>query len=106
VSRTSEILFSPAFGKTMTEGERFETWQFDRFFVLCNSYEFVRLLQSSSQTPAVVSAIARLQPLFDDALEALMKTIQGDRFQIIDCTTLARVHLGSGLIALNSLLSR
>jgi hypothetical protein len=104
VSRTSEILFSPAFGKTMTAGELFETYQFDRFFVLCNSYEFVRLLKASPQTPPVICATARLEALLDEALEELIRNIDAERFQIIDCNTLARVQLGSGLIALNSVL--
>jgi hypothetical protein len=105
VSRTREILFSPAFSRTVTEGERFETFQFDRFFVLCNCYEFVRLLKESERTPKVRESISRLESLFNDAFAELKTHIDIDSFEVIDCKALACVQLGSGLIMLNSMMA-
>jgi len=103
-SSTQDILFNPAYGRTMTAGERFDTYVGDRFDVLCHSYEFVRLLNGSKQSPAVRQATERLERLFDEALDDIAKDINLDDFNVIDCDTLAKVQLGSGLIALNSVL--
>jgi hypothetical protein len=102
--KTRDILWNPAYGGTLTEGERFNIYLQDRFFVLCHSFEFVRLLKSSSQTAAVTSAIARLEPIFDRALEEIEAQVDAARFEVLDYRMLARVQLGCGLIALNSVL--
>lgn len=106
VSMTRDILYNPAYSRLMTQAERFETYQFDRFYVLCNSYEFVRLLESSRQSPAVTQARQRMDALFDAALADLLEKIDAQRLQLIDSGTLARAQLGSGLVVLNSILSR
>jgi hypothetical protein len=102
--KTREILFSQAYGKEATEGERFNVYFFDRFVVLCQCYEFVRLLEESPPSAAVRGAIGRLQPVFAEALQDIARNIDLDQFAVIDCDTLAKVQLGSGLIALNSML--
>jgi hypothetical protein len=102
--KTRDLLFNPSYAKAMTEGERFNVYVFDRFYFLCHSYEFVRLLHVSKQTPAVRQAIDRLESVFSEALEDLAKNIDFSAFEVIDCTTLACVQLGSGLIVLRSLL--
>ena len=104
VSRTRDILFSPDYAGTMTESERFEVWQSDRFFALCHCYEFVRLLRASPQTGPVERATLRLESLFREALDEMDRAIDFSRFELIDLQSLARVQLGSGLIVLNSLL--
>jgi hypothetical protein len=101
--RTRELVFSPTYGGTATEGQRFDTYTLETF-VLVHSYEFVRLLRSSKQTPAVKEAIRRLESVFDEALDEIARNIDADAFEVIDCDTLARVQLGSGLIVLNSVL--
>ena len=102
--KTREILFSPGYGRMATEGERFDVYVLDRFIVLCHSYEFVRLLKASAQTPAVRQATERLNAVFDEALDDIAKNIDLSKFEIIDCDALARVQLGSGLIVLNAIL--
>jgi len=101
---TQDILFNPAYGKKATEGERFDVYLIDRFFALCHSYEFVRLLRASTQTPAVRQAAERLERVFDEALRELAKEIDLDEFEVLDCDSLARVQFGAGLIVLNSVL--
>lgn len=103
-SGTRNLLFNPSYSRTMTEADLFYACMTDRFYALCNSIEFVRLLKASKQTPAVVHAIQRLEPLYDEALAELSKHIDFDAFEAIDYDTLARLHLGGGLIVLNSVL--
>lgn len=75
-----------------------------RFGFLCQAYAFVRLLKVSKQTPAVRDATARLEVLFDAALADIDARVDLSKFEPVDCTTLAKAHTGSALIALNSLL--
>jgi len=103
-SKTRDLLFNPAYSRAGTEGERFNVYFLERFFVLCHTHEFVRLLKVSTQTAAVRRAIGRLEALFDEALRRLDQEIGFDRFEVIDCDRLARLQLGSGLIVLNSML--
>lgn len=102
--KTRDLLFNPAYGGPMTEGELFNVFLFDRFYVLCHSYEFVRLLKASTQTAAVKRATDRLEALFGTALEDIAKSIAFGEFEVVDCDTLAKVQLGSGLTVLNSIL--
>jgi hypothetical protein len=104
--KTRETLFNPAYAGNATQGERLDVYLIDRFYVLCHSYEFVRLLRSSTQTPAVKQATARLEALFDEALSDIKMNVDAGQFKIVDCDTLARVQLGSGLIVLNALLEQ
>lgn len=67
---------------------------------------FVRLLKASKPTRAVREAIERLERVFDEAIDAVKQHIGFDAFEVIDCDRLAKVQLGSGLIALNSLLEK
>jgi hypothetical protein len=103
-TRTRDVVFNPAYGATATEGERFDTFAMGSCFVLAHSYEFVRLLRTSRQTPAVQGAIERLDAVFDDALAEIDREVDFGAFDVIDYDTLARVQLGSGLIALNATL--
>jgi len=51
-----------------------------------------------------VQQIERLEQVFDDALLELATHVDLGALEVIDCDTLAKVQLGSGLIALNSVL--
>jgi hypothetical protein len=102
--KSRDILFNPAYAAVATEGERFNVYLIDRFYVLCHSYEFVRLLKASAQTGSVIRATERLERVFDDALDEMASNIDFDEFKVIDCGALARVQLGSGLVVLNSIL--
>jgi Zinc carboxypeptidase len=104
-SKTRDVLCNPAYNKAMTEGERFNVY-LERFFMLCQQHEFVRLLKASRQTPAVKQATERVSAVIDAALADISSNIDFTRFEVIDCDTLVRVQLGSGLIVLNSLLER
>jgi HEAT repeat protein len=89
----------------MTEGDRFNACMVnDGFFFPRASYQFVRLLKASPQTRAVRQAIERLERVFDEALARIASHVDFDAFEVINCDTLARVQLGSGLIVLNSIL--
>lgn len=101
---TWDILFSPAYDKPMTEDDVLKVY-LTKFYVLCNAYEFVRLLKASPQTAAVRQAIERLDEAFDEAFAEIDAHVDFDKFEAIDCNALARVQLGGGLIALNAQLS-
>jgi hypothetical protein len=102
--RTRDILFNPADGKIATRSELFSAWMADRFKFLCNAYGFVRLLEESRQTSAVLECIARMERVFAHAIADLGQQVDFEAFDVIDPRTLAQVQLGSGLIALNSVL--
>lgn len=102
--KTRDLLFNPAYAGAMTEGERFDAYLMHEFWLLCHGYEFVRLLKSSSQTAVVRQSIERLESVFDAALGEVTRNVDTTLFEIVDCATLARVQLGSGLIVLNSML--
>lgn len=85
------------------ERERIEAYRFETLF-LGNAHTFIRLLEASKQTSAVRQASQRLKRIFDDAIHEMNTRIDFDAFEVIDCDTLAKVQLGSGLIALNSVL--
>lgn len=100
---TSNMLFNPSYGRAMTEADLFYICT-KRLYVLCNSYEFVRLLKASKPGAAVAHALQRLEPLYEEALAELATHIDFDAFEVIDHDSLAQMHLGGGLIALNSIL--
>lgn len=102
--QTRDLLFNPVYDKVATERDRFFAWLWGRFMPLCNAHVFVRLLNASTQTPAVRRGVERLEDIFRHALTELDREIDLDAFDVIDCDTLARVQLGSSLIALNSVL--
>ncbi len=100
---TRDILFNPLHDRTMTEGELFQACMVDGgFWGLCQSYQVVRLLKASPRTPATKKAIARLERAYDAALAEIQRHVDFNAFEVIDCDTLAKVQLGSGLIVLNS----
>jgi len=100
-----ELLFSPMYAGTAKESDRIAAFMLPRALFLCNAYVFVRLLKASPQTDAVRRAIERLEALFDEALEQLDAELDLPALRVYDCDTLARVQLGCGLIAVNSLLA-
>ena len=102
---TRDLLFNPEYSRTMTEDDRLNACIADGgLFFLFFSYQLVRLLKESRPTPAVRHAIERLEHVYAQALAELDRYVDFRTFRVIDCDTLARVQLGSGLIALNSLL--
>lgn len=102
---TRDTLFNPKYNREMTEGERFDACMVDGGFrFLLSSYQFVRLLKSSPRTSAVQQAIERMERIFSEALSGIDDYVDLEAFEAIDCDTLARLQLGSGLIVLNSLL--
>jgi enamine deaminase RidA (YjgF/YER057c/UK114 family) len=74
------------------------------FIPLLLSYQFVRLLKASKQTSVVQQAIDRLEKVFEEALAQIARYVDFNAFEVIDCDTLAKAQLGSGLIALNAVL--
>lgn len=101
-----ELLTDPFYARTAARGEWVDAMigVSGRFGFLCQAYEFVRLLMVSRQTPAVRDATARLNTLFDEELMDIDAQVGFNRFEAVDCTTLAKAHAGSALIVLNSLL--
>lgn len=98
------LLFNPDDGGIATERDRIQSYMRGTFF-LGSAYCFVRLLKSSKQTPAVKQATEKLERVFDEAIEDLKRHIGFEDFKVIDCDRLAKVQLGSGLIALNAVLA-
>jgi hypothetical protein len=102
---TRDILFKPEYSRTMTEDDRLNACVADGgLFFLFFSYQVVRLLKDSPQTPAVRQAIERLERAYTEALAEIDRQVDLAAFKVIDCDSLARIQLGSGLIALNSVL--
>lgn len=99
---TRDLLFNSSFAGVATEGDVFSTLLYERFPLLTQAYLFVRLLKASEQTPAVVEAVASLELVLSETLSDLNKVVDFDAFDPIPYDTLASVQLGSGLIALNS----
>jgi hypothetical protein len=104
---TRDVLLHPQYDRLMTEGDRFQACMVDGgFWFLCHSYQFVRLLKASVPTPAIKRAIVRTERAFDEALAEIGRYVDFNAFEVVAYDTLARVQLGSGLIALSSLLER
>jgi hypothetical protein len=104
---SQDVLFSPQHDRIMQEGDRFQACMVEGgFWFLCHGYQFVRLLKASPQTPAIRRAIERCDSAFDQVLAEIQRYVDFDAFEVIPCDTLAKVQLGSGLIALSSLLER
>lgn len=103
---TAEVLLNPTYDRLMTEGDLFNACMVDSgFMYLPYAYQFVRLLRASEQTEPVQQAIERLEPAFDQAFAGIGRHVDFDAFEVIDSNLLMKIQLGSGLVALNSLLS-
>ena len=101
---TPHILFHPDYSRLAREDERFNVYMRIKYRFLCNNSEFIRLLRDSHQTPAVIEAIKTMDALFAEAFEDISNNIDFEAFEVIDVNVLAKAQLGSGLIALNSVL--
>lgn len=99
---TRDLLFNPAYSRPITAQERCDIYIGDRFNVLCHAYEFVRLLKDSAPTLGVTRARNRLEGIFDHAFSEMSRAIDLEHIPILECDTLVRVQLGSGLIALDA----
>lgn len=102
---TRELLFTDHYDREMTQGDRFNACMISSgaFFTRL-SYQFVRLLRASRQTAEVRRALERLERAFAEARKEIAKYVDFNAFEVVDCDTLAKVQLGSGLIVMNSLL--
>lgn len=102
---TADVLLNAQYDHSMTEGERFNACMVDGgFMLLPSAYQFVRLLRTSAQTAEVRRATERLEHAFDQALAGIGRHVDFSALEVVDFDTLLKVQLGSGLIALNSLL--
>jgi hypothetical protein len=102
---TRDTLFNPDYDRVMTEGDRYDACFTDGGYMFLHmAYPLVRLLKRSTQSPAIRSAIERLESMFDQALAEIGRHVDLQAFVAFDYDTLARVHLGSGLIVLESVL--
>jgi hypothetical protein len=99
------LLFNPEDDKTATERDRVQAYMYRTYF-MGNAYAFVRLLKVSKQTRAVQEALHRMERAFTGALNDMYEHLALDSFAVIDCDRLAKAQLGSGLIALNSVLEK
>jgi len=101
---TQDTLFNPLHDRPMTEGDRFDVCMVDGGFnFLHMSYQFVRLLKESPQTAAVSRALRKLEPIYVEALSRIDGHVDLAAFKAFDCDTLARVQLGSALIAIEAM---
>jgi hypothetical protein len=98
-----ELLHGREIGRMATERDQLDVY-LTRLRFLCHAHAFIRLLWSSERSSQMDAALRRLNPLFASALFDIDATVGLDRFRAADPTTLAKVQLGSGLIALNSVL--
>lgn len=102
---TRDILFNPKYDRSMTEADLVNVCVVDSglYFVQW-AYQFLRLLRASRPTPRVRQAIALAEQAFDRVRAEIDRYIDVNAFSIAPADTLARVQLGSTLIALNSVL--
>jgi hypothetical protein len=101
----SDALFNPDYARNMTEADRVSAC-LDAVYFLTVRSQVIRLLQASPQTQDIRSGACRLEHAFEEALEQLDRLIDFSRMERVDCGTLARVQLGCGLVALNSILAQ
>jgi hypothetical protein len=99
-----ELLFNPEYARAATEQDRLSAYSLGRAMFLAHAHTFARLLQVSPQTPAVVRATERLGEAFAEAFRDLDETLDLSLYEPYNCDTLARVQLGSGLLALDTIL--
>ena len=104
---TRDTLFNTQYDRAMTEGEKFDACIVnDGLKLLAFNYQFLRLLAASHQTQPVQQAAARIEQVLADAFAGIGRHLDLDSIEVFDCDRLTRVQLGSGLVALNSLLER
>ncbi len=101
----SDALFNPDYARNMTEADRVSACLDGVYFLTVRS-QVIRLLKASPQTQAICLAAERLERAFEEALDQLDRLIDFSAMESISHGTLARVQLGSGLVALNSLLAQ
>src|SRR5262249_14634716 len=101
---TQEILFNPKFEGTATEADLFEIRLLDPVRFLRYSYQFVRLLKGSTQTPAVQAATQKIETMLDNTLRRIGHHVDLDALRVVGCDAIRNVQLGSGLIVLNAML--
>jgi len=102
-----DTLFNPEYDRHMTEGEQFDACIVnDGLKFLAFDYQFLRLLEGSTRTPAVSRAIDRLEELFQAAFADIAGHFDLSRIEVFACDRLAAIQLGSSLVALNSVLGK
>lgn len=104
---TQALLSEAIWAREATEADYLDAYigSSGRFGFLCHAYEFVRLLKLSPKTPAIARCIERLDGVFDNALKEIGAHVGFNKFEAIDCSTLAKAHAGSALTILNAVLS-
>lgn len=102
--QTRNLMFNPAYRGTVSERDRMYIWLWSRFMPMCNAYGFVRALKAGRRTDRLRKAIERMESIFEEALDELRREVDFRLLTPIDCNVLARASVGSGLIALNSVL--
>jgi hypothetical protein len=103
---TRDTLFNPLYDRPMKEGEKFDACIVnDGLKFLAYYFQLVRLLRASSQTPAIGKETTRLEGVLERTFVDIARHFDLTAIEVFDCDTLARVQLGSGLIALNSVLA-
>lgn len=102
---TRQILFGNDNNRLATEADLFNAAMINggSFFLRWSS-QFVRLLRNSDRTPAVVTALERVERAFEEAFNEIAREVDFSKFEAIGCDNLAKIQLGSGLIVMNSLL--
>lgn len=106
VLQKRDIASNPTYDAQATECDKLREYVLGRFRFLCHGYSFVRLLEASEPTLVVQEVRAGLERLFHHALDDFCDKLDFAKHEPVPCDTLAKVQLGSGLIALNSVLAR
>lgn len=103
---TRDVLLNPRYSGDASESDLLHAYLVDGgLYFLRTAYQFVRLLKDSRPSPDVRRAIDRFEALFKDALAQVAREVDLSRVEIIDCTTLAKAQLGSGLVVLNAVMA-
>lgn len=102
---TNDTLFNQQYNRSMTEGEKFDACIVnDGLKLLAFNFQFLRLLRDSQPTSSVQAAAERLERHFAAAFADISRHFDLDAIEVFPADTLARVQLGSGLMALDALL--
>ncbi len=103
---TRDTLFNPVYDRPMSRRDRFDACVVNEgvFKFLPLQFQFLSLLKASRQTKAVRRCAECMEEVFGAAFNQIAHEFDLDAIEIHSCDTLARIQLGAGLIALNSVL--
>lgn len=104
---SAEYLTNPDYARKATRSDLLNVCVVDGGYYFTQwAYQFMRLLRSSPGRPGIEAAIERIDAAFARHRAEIERHIDTSLFRVADHRMLAQVQLGSGFIALNSVIAR